>query len=251
MANFLSGNFFFAVDKGKVRPANEDFADARVNAYGQVILIVCDGMGGKNKGDYAAKYIGSHLANDFACMYKLMTSTRQIQKWLYKTINKYNRDVYKKAQEDPAYKSMGTTLSAVVLLGNKIIIAQVGDSRVYRVDKNNKLEQLTKDQTYVQHLVSSNRIDQYTAITHPDRHKLTNAVGVRFNVLVDFSEFEYNNETLLVCSDGLYNNVPNYDIESILKGEDTPERKCYQLIAFGNYNGGSDNMAAIVWESNK
>ena len=240
------------VDKGKVRPANEDFADAIINPYGQVILVVADGMGGKNKGDYVAKLVGSGLINDFAQVNKPFSKPKQITKWLYKSINKYNRIVYKQAQDNPANKGMGSTLTAVVLTYNYLVIAQIGDSRAYYINKDNfKLEQLTQDQTYVQHLVSSHKIKKEDASTHPDRHKLTNAVGVRYNVLVDFRDYLYNNETVLVCSDGLYNNVPFCDLQSILKGDDSVERKCYQLIAFGNSNGGSDNMAAVIWESNK
>ena len=85
--------------------------------------------------------------------------------------------------------------------------------------------------------------------THPERHKLTNAIGIRGEALVDLKTYQYKGETLLLCSDGLYNNVPFYDLQSILRGNETPERKCYQLIAFGNSNGGSDNMAAVVWEN--
>ena len=62
-------------------------------------------------------------------------------------------------------------------------------------------------------------------------------------------EFEYNGEKILVCSDGLYNNVNSSVIESILKGNDPVDRKCFQLIAFGNASGGSDNMAVVIWES--
>lgn len=237
------------VDKGKVRQSNEDFADARLNAYGQVILIVADGMGGQNKGDYAAKYIGTNLSKEFFEVSKPFRKTSQVTRWLYKTINKYNRFLYEKAHNDPAYKAMGSTLSVAVLFNGILLTAQVGDSRIYWINENGRLEQLTKDQTYTQHLVSARKIDEYDALTHPDRHKLTNAVGVRYNISIDFVEYPYNNETILVCSDGLYNNVPQYDLQSILKGKDTPERKCYQLITFGNSNGGSDNMAAVVWES--
>lgn len=250
MGGFLSGTLFFIVDKGKVRPTNEDFADARTNAFGQIILIVADGMGGKNKGDYAARYVGEKLAKAFQDLEKPLLKPHQATRWLYKTINRYNRDLYSKAHANEAYKSMGTTLSVALLFSDQLVTAQVGDSRIYWINKEGILEQLTKDQTYVEHLVASKKIDRYEAMTHPERHKLTNAVGVRYNISIDFINYEYNGETILVCSDGLYNNVPKYDLQSILKGKDTPERKCYQLIAFGNSNGGSDNMAAVVWERN-
>ena len=66
---------------------------------------------------------------------------------------------------------------------------------------------------------------------------------------VDINSYEYNGERLLLCSDGLYNNVSPLIIESTLKGNDTVTNKCQQLIAFGNSNGGSDNMAVVIWEN--
>ena len=247
----LAGRFYTKTDIGKVRKDNEDFADARINAYGQIILIVADGMGGRNKGDYASRRIGNGLIKDFLDFDKPLLKPEALSKWLYKTINKYNREVFKKANSDEAFKGMGTTLTAVIIGGGFIVTAQVGDSRLYWINEDSKLEQLTVDQTYVNYLKNNKKLTQSEISTHPERHKLTNAIGVRFNALVDLKTIDYHGERLFLCSDGLYNNVPFYDLQSILKGNESPERKCFQLIAFGNSNGGSDNMAVVVWETNK
>ena len=247
----LAGRFFTKTNIGRVRKDNEDFADARINAYGQIILIVADGMGGRNKGDYASRCIGNGIIKDFLDFDKPILKPDALSKWLYKSINKYNREVYQKGHSDEAFKGMGTTLTVVIIGGGFIVTAQVGDSRLYWLDSDNKLEQLTVDQTYVNYLKNNKKLTQSEISTHPERHKLTNAIGMRFNALVDMKTFEYHGEELFLCSDGLYNNVPFYDLQSILKGNESPERKCYQLIAFGNSNGGSDNMAVVVWETNK
>ena len=247
----LAGRFYTKTDIGKVRKDNEDFADVRINAYGQIILIVADGMGGRNKGDYASRCIGNGLIKDFLDFDKPLLKPEALSKWLYKTINKYNREVFKKANSDEAFKGMGTTLTAVIIGGGFIVTAQVGDSRLYWINEDSKLEQLTVDQTYVNYLKNNKKLTQSEISTHPERHKLTNAIGVRFNALVDLKTIDYHGERLFLCSDGLYNNVPFYDLQSILKGNESPERKCFQLIAFGNSNGGSDNMAVVVWETNK
>ena len=247
----LAGRFFSKTDIGKVRKDNEDFADARINAYGQIILIVADGMGGRNKGDYASKTMGEGLIKDFLDFEKPLLKPDALSKWLNKSISKYNREIYKKAHSDVTFEGMGTTLTVVIIGGEFIVTAQVGDSRLYRLDLNSRMEQLTIDQTYVNYLKNNKKLTESEISTHPERHKLTNAIGVRYNSLVDLKTFEYHGETLLLCSDGLYNNVPFYDMQSILKSNESPERKCYQLIAFGNSNGGSDNMAAVVWETNK
>lgn len=250
MENFLSGRFYTITNIGKVRKTNEDFADAALNPFGQLMIVVADGMGGQNCGDFASQTIGKGLIKEFKEYEKPFTKNKQVSKWLYKIINKYNRIIYKKAHEDVNFSGAGTTLTVAILYMDKLFYAQVGDSRLYIINKNDKLEQLTVDQTYVQYLVNCKKITASEASTHPDRHKLTNAIGVKFNALVDINEVDYHHEKILVCSDGLYNNVPFYDMQSILKSKESPDRKCMQLIAFGNANGGSDNMAVVIWEAN-
>ena len=246
---YISGDFYALTDIGKVREANEDFADKRINSYGNILLVVADGMGGVNKGDYASNMLGKHLCSTFVFHNKEFKRPAQATKWLYNTINEANRQLFKKQNEDPNFKGMGTTLTAALLFDKYCVIAQVGDSRLYRINLEGELEQMTVDQTYVNYLSNNRKIQESEIKTHPERHKLTNAIGVRQNANVDFSFFEYKGEKLLLCSDGLYNNVPYNDIQSILRGNESPERKCLQLIAFGNANGGSDNMAVVIWEN--
>ena len=86
MGDFLSGNFYTLTNIGKVRAVNEDFADARLNAFGHLFLIVADGMGGQNCGDFASQTIGKGLIKDFLDYEKPFTSPKQVSKWLYKAI---------------------------------------------------------------------------------------------------------------------------------------------------------------------
>ena len=247
---YLSGDFFAITDIGKVRAVNEDFADKRINSHGNILLVVADGMGGANKGDFASKSIGNYLCNQFVSDNKEFKKPAHATKWLYKNINEINKVIFKKAESNPEFKGMGTTLTVALLFGEFCVVGQVGDSRLYRLNAENNLQQMTHDQTLVQFLSSNKRIEEEDMKTHPERHKLTNALGIRNNANVDFTFFKYSGERLLLCSDGLYNNVPLGDIQSILRGNESPERKCMQLIAFGNANGGSDNMAAVIWETN-
>ena len=248
MGQYLTGSFYAITDIGKVRSNNEDFADKRINAFGNVLLVVCDGMGGANKGDYASSYIGKYLCKKFVEMEDELKNEKQYEKWLYKNINEANRHIYEKAQSKAEFAGMGTTLSVAIIVKDKLITAQVGDSRIYRLGEDKKLEQISVDQTYVEHLKNSKEISQSDIASHPDRHKLTNAIGVRKDALVDLRSFEYHNEIIFLCSDGLYNNVSKSDIASVLKSKDSVERKGKQLIMFGNVNGGSDNMALVIWE---
>lgn len=245
---YLYGNLYHLVDIGKKRETNEDYAATSLNAWGNVFLAVADGMGGHNKGEYASRVIVESLVKAFQENDKEFTTAKQIKNWLNKVIVKANEAVYKKSKKEPDFEGMGTTLSAAIIAKDILVTAQVGDSRIY-ILRDNKMEQLSVDQTYVQYLSHNNKIDSSEMSAHKDRHKLTNALGVRLVPNVDLRDYVYSGERLLLCSDGLYNNVAPKILEAIMLGNDSLDKKCHQLIAFGNASGGTDNMAIAIWES--
>ena len=246
--SYLAGNFSYLVDKGKIRKTNEDEAIAAVNCYGNVLLAVADGMGGANKGEYASSQLIKTVRNEFINLEKEMVNPKKIATWLNKVIGEVNEKLYKLAREKDEYKGMGTTLSLCFIVKDYLITAQVGDSRIY-ILKDNKMQQLSVDQTYAEYLLHTKKISEKEVATNKNRHVLTNAVGTKKQLNVDINIYPYEKEKLLLCSDGLYNNLSHDVIESILKGNDAIDRKCLQLISFGNANGGSDNMAVVIWES--
>ena len=144
---------------------------------------------------------------------------------------------------------MGTTLSIAIIRKKKLFTAQVGDSRIYSL-KNKELTQLTEDQTYVGYLYRTGQITKEEMATHPKRHMLMNALGVYPTLNIDIKVRKYEDETMLLCSDGLYNNASETTISSVLSNKDTPEEKVNELISIANNNGGSDNIAVVIWESN-
>ena len=242
----LSGRFSCKTDIGKVRLTNEDQASATVNARGDIFLIVCDGMGGQNKGELASSIAVSHLIDDFNSSRFLTVIDAQM--WLNRHIRAVNRYIYNEARQNALYRGMGTTLTAVILFKSSMILAQIGDSRLYEV-KGRDMVQVTKDQTYVNYLYNTGQITKEEMATHPRRHMLMNALGTYPSVEIDTSIKPYHNQTLLLCSDGLYNNVSENTIASILKGKDSPEEKVNELISIANNNGGSDNIGIVIWEA--
>lgn len=241
-----SGRFSYKVDIGKVRVTNEDRAHACVNAYGDVLLIVCDGMGGQNKGELASSIAINHIVDDFNA--SKFRSTFDVTMWLNRRIRAVNKVINNEARNNPSYHGMGTTLTASIIYKDNIITAQIGDSRAYRM-MGGHLEQMTVDQTYVNYLYATNQIKKEEMLTHPRRHMLLNALGTYPSVDVDINNKAYNGETILLCTDGLYNNVSESTIISILKGSDTPEEKVNELICIANNNGGSDNIGLVIWEA--
>lgn len=243
-----NGRFAFHTDVGKVRISNEDQACALVNAYGTVLLIVCDGMGGQNKGDYASALAVSYIVDEFKKVNRFISSLH-VYYWLNQTCRNANNQIYSESIRNPTYQGMGTTLSIAIVRKSKLFIAQVGDSRVYTY-KDRKLIQLTEDQTYVGYLYRTGQISKEEMATHPKRHMLMNALGVYPTLNIDIKIRKYENEPLLLCSDGLYNNASETTIASVLANKDSPEEKVNELISIANNNGGSDNIAVVIWESN-
>lgn len=248
MSQYLSGNYYCLTDKGKVRKINEDYASALINPFGNVLMVVADGMGGASKGEVASSNLVNHITHSFISLEKEFKNEKAMHKWVYKVVKEANAKIYLKANSDEKFKGMGTTLSLVLLVKDKLLTAQVGDSRVY-LFVDNKLTQITEDQTYVNFLIKSKGMPKEIANTHPKRHELTNALGTKRRLNVDINVRDYHRERILICSDGLYNNVPENDMASIIRGNDSLDKKANQLITFGNFNGGSDNMALILWES--
>ena len=210
---YLYGRYATKTDIGKVRMNNEDRVCALTNSRGNILLVVCDGMGGANKGD---------LASTTA----IEVITQAFQK----------------------YQGMGTTITLVLIINDYMVVAQAGDSRAYSY-RNRNLEQITEDQTYVQYLYRIGEITKEEIETHPKRHVLMNALGIYPSLDLDIKVRPYLCDAILVCSDGLYNNVPDKDLLSIMKGSDTPDQKVNELVSLANANGGSDNIAVAIWEA--
>lgn len=249
MKKYLSGNFAFNTHVGRVRLTNEDRSIALTNSKGDVLLLVCDGMGGQSKGDLASTIAVQTLQDEFEKHKGSFLNKLFAKIWLKNAIKKANSAIFDESARNEEYHGMGTTITAVLIVKTFIVIGQAGDSRAY-ILKDNKLVQISEDQTYVAYLYRTGQITKEEMATHSKRHVLMNAVGIYPSLNVDITSLNYNNEAILLCSDGLYNNVSHSDIENIMKNTDSVNHKVNQLIQISNANGGSDNIAVVVWEAN-
>ena len=248
MTKYLTGRFSYRTDIGKVRLNNEDQAIALTNASGNVLLIVCDGMGGQNKGDLASSLALNTIVASFKSR-KGFSNAYLARMWVSKAMREANKSIYEQSQTNPSYQGMGTTVTLLLIIKDVAILGHVGDSRCYFLKNRHDLVQMSEDQTYVAYLVRTGQITAEEALIHPKRHVLMNAIGVYPSASLDIQTFPYLGEIVLLCSDGLYNNVPFEDIAAVLKGNDAVEQKVNELIAIGNKNGGSDNIAVVLWEA--
>lgn len=242
----VKGVFGAKTDIGCVRVTNEDQAVALINSSGNVLLCVCDGMGGHNKGDYASRLAMDIIIDEFK-NHGSFLSPFFAKMWLSRTIRKINSQIFKEAESDPTYKNMGTTIVLALFYNNKIFVLNIGDSRAYQVRYKN-LRKLSDDQTYVDYLYNTGKITQDEMSVSPQRHILMNALGSFPSVSYAFHVYENNLKPIVLCSDGLYNNASEEEIHSALSTNDRVDQKLDTLIEIAKSNGGSDNIAIAYWE---
>lgn len=241
------GNFCFKTDIGRVRLSNEDRVNVLANASGDVLMVVCDGLGGHNKGDYASKLTVDYISEAFRKK-NHFRSRFGLHYWIKKTIRRANALVYNESEKNVNYQGMGTTLVMAVIHNDRLFLANIGDSRAYLIKKD-YLQQITQDQTYVDFLERTGQISKEQADAHAKKHMLLNALGIYPSVSMDITQIDYHDESIFLCSDGLYNNLSENEAFAILISDDTVEQKCESLIAVANSNGGSDNIAVAIWEN--
>lgn len=245
----IKGRFGCKTDIGLVRASNEDKALSLIDADGNVLLVVCDGMGGYMKGDFASKIAQDILISGFNSKKKWLFPF-QVSQWVSKIIKSINYSVYTEATDSDNFKGMGTTLVMAIFFKDNIYIANIGDSRCYMLEAD-KVQQLTRDQTYVEYLLSHNKITEDEKLTSKDRHALMNFVGKNKNVDYEFKIVKNERKTILLCSDGLYNNAADKQIFSALNSDERLDQKISTLIGIAKANGGTDNIAVSIWEPYK
>lgn len=245
--------FSAATDVGRRREHNEDsyltmqFERCHLDKVETLsILAVADGMGGHAAGEVASRLCLQVFASN------LLSS---VNEWLnfgepnwseaMKTaFVEANRQVFAEAQA--MRNNMGTTLTAVVLCGNKAIFANVGDSRGYLL-QSGKLKQITKDHSLVQQLVDTGDLTPEQARWHPRRNIITQAIGIDPSVQVDIFEVTLlPGDLVLLCSDGLVDMVEDSEIERVLMSEPTVNTAAQTLVRLANEAGGEDNITVIV-----
>lgn len=232
-------------DKGLVRENNQD-AYAVGELPGEVAwAVVCDGMGGAAGGNIASALAVKVISDKITSSYNEKMRDSSIKNLLDSAITAANIEVYDMAYSRPDLKGMGTTVVAVVVRDNVAHIAHAGDSRAYVVN-NDGVEQITVDHSLVQNLVDRGEITKEEAEHHPNKNVITRALGVDKRIDVDFSEVDMEeNETLILCTDGLSNCVNNSEI-----AEDIKDGQYYafadRLVKRANKNGGIDNITVVA-----
>jgi protein phosphatase len=239
-------------DVGRVREHNEDDIGCDPDLG---LWVLADGMGGYNAGEVAsgiAVKTTIDLVSD-ACKRETRGDTEPGTGFMRQTIAlrdaimRANKIIHQTAQSQPQCEGMGTTLVACLFYDNRISIAHVGDSRLYRM-RDNRFEQITMDHSLLQELVDRGYYSQEEAQRSTNRNYVTRALGVEPQVEVEVQEVDVKKgDYFLLCSDGLPDMVEDEDIHLTINTFNTSINTIgEQLIKLTNDNGGRDNVSIIV-----
>lgn len=233
---------FSITDTGITRDMNQDYYFSSDTPVGNLpnLYIVADGMGGHKAGDYASRYTIERIVAS------VMRSGLQEPVAILKgAIRKANELLVDESKEDESKRGMGTTVVIATIMENKMIVANVGDSRLYVVGSS--MRQVTRDHSLVNEMVRLGEINAAEARIHPDKNIITRAIGASATVEADFFEVDLEkNSQILMCTDGLTNMVRDEEIFRIMNGEEALEEKAEILVRTANTNGGRDNITVMI-----
>ncbi|MGE5573146.1 MAG: Stp1/IreP family PP2C-type Ser/Thr phosphatase [Bacteroidota bacterium] len=223
-------------DVGLVRSLNED--DYLV---GDGIFAVADGLGGHEAGE-----IASQMAIRILKEFKTPPEDDDPGVALTEALERVNRAVYRRSVDDPACEGMGTTLTVLVISGDRAYIGHVGDSRAYLV-RDNKIHRLTEDHSIVGELIRMGMLSEPEARAHPQRNFLTRAIGTQPDVEIEVGYCRLGgHDRFLLCTDGLSGAVDDSEILKVMASAEDPKSAVDQLVELAMCGGGRDNITAVA-----
>jgi len=236
-------------DVGKTRSQNQDAIYFSLGPVGPLpnLFIVADGIGGHNAGEVASTqaiataigYISNFQVAEFV-------TPDDYLDLLVTAVQKANDKVCEMAESNEEMQGMGTTFTACVVDGEKLLIAHVGDSRIYAFTPAG-INQLTTDHTYVNHMLQTGQITAEEAQNHPQRNMITRSLGSQNLFEVDGLVTDINDIiTVLICSDGLTDMLDDKAIHGIVSGAGFVESRTKFLVEEANLRGGNDNISVIL-----
>ncbi len=240
-------------DVGQVRTIDEDsilVADLSfgINSENEkfLLLAVADGMGGHAKGEEASKIALNTLTKS---VIPELFEDKSFTELLENGIKNANQEILDYTSKNPESSGMGTTTVCALVKGNDVHLANVGDSRAY-VISNDEIRRVTKDHSYVQALIDEGKITEEEAREHPQKNVITKAVGIMEAVEPDTMKLTLDNdESLLLCCDGVIAHLPDEDIHKIICDSPDPQTACQQIVDLANERGGIDNISLIILSS--
>jgi PPM family protein phosphatase len=241
-------NIYGESDIGCSRSKNEDvlFILKEVPFF-----ALADGMGGHKAGDIAALETIQSLHQVIQKLFSEISpknpfSIKEIMDYLQYGIHFANQRVWELSHSDKSFRGMGSTLCLMYLYEKELIYANVGDSRIYLL-RNGTLQQLTKDHSYKNALITEGKMQPEENLPSPYRNMITKAIGIEDNVEPDIETISLEKKDFLfMCSDGLWDFVEEKDFLQIEKNELSIKEKVQMLIHLAKENGSKDNISLLM-----
>lgn len=242
-----------AVNKSNIgakRLVNQDTVLSTTGKVGSLdnLFIVADGMGGHAGGAQAS-------AEAVRCVYDQAKQETDlpIGEFLIELAKAANEHVYELGCSDPQLNGMGTTLVVATVHDRFIYCVNVGDSRLYIVNNENRLQRVTEDHSLVEQLIRSGQLTDEEARQHPQRNLITRAIGTEPYVAIDLYKVPVSSaKKLLLCSDGLSSQITQFRMDELINHKSASLDKIAQLLVNeANRNGGNDNISLILVDLEK
>ena len=222
--------------------------DLHASARG-LLFLVADGMGGAASGELASSMAGTLVLEGLRRQWSQAStapSAEQFAEALRDSTMSANERIHEHAREFPEHRGMGTTATIVGLLGDRLFLVQVGDSRAYLV-RDGAARQITKDQSLMQRLVEAGELTPEEAEVSDRRNIILQALGPEAQVTVDLTHQQLRKgDTLILCSDGLSGLVKADEIAHLSSGEPDVRMLCRKLVDRANHRGGPDNITVVA-----
>lgn len=231
---------FALTEIGKVRKENED---NYLSSTDTGVFSVADGMGGYAGGQVASSIAIRVLEQEIPS--EPCHEEANYGELLLNALQKANSIIFEQGKE-AKYLGMGTTVTAAVIRSDRLWIAHIGDSRAYLCREGHTC-QLTQDHSLVNELLQQGELTLEEAQNHPRRNVLTRALGVNEHPEIDLTELPLqNDDLLLLCTDGLYNQLNREELEDILALDERLQIKAGKLVNLALERGGNDNITAVL-----
>ena len=237
--------YYAMSDVGLKRPVNQDSYLTAVNGNGDLLAMVCDGIGGSKAGDVASGETVKYFEDRFERS-EAFDDEKKAEEYLKTHLSSANHYIYSLARKNPEFRGMGTTVTGILMTKDSVLSFNAGDSRVYGV-LDGKLFRLTHDHTLVNQMLEKGEISYEESLDHPMKHYLVRAIGISENIDFDIHQVK-DMDYYLLCSDGLCGYVSDDEIIAVFNDPayDSTQKKCEELMKLALLKGGYDNITVVI-----
>ena len=233
-------------DPGCVRKQNQDAFRIEQLDRGTLLCVVCDGMGGAKSGNVASTLASEVFVEEIRRNWVTGMASDRIDLMLKNAVKLANFTVFDQSAQFEEFAGMGTTLVAALVRENRATLVNVGDSRIYGIDRDG-IRLLTKDHSFVQMMVDRGDLTPEEAKTYPGKNLITRAIGTEPMVMCDIYHREVSKgDYLLLCSDGLSNVMDDQEILFEVAHGVNKQYCCQRLLAIAKNRGAPDNVTSVL-----